>query len=246
MESLSRFGPRKDTYFHLPTQQKAKSSQRKPLETSTHILGCCFEKIFTTPLMFNQRTLQHFLSYLRPAFTMLFIPQSRLWSGAFFFFIYKQFLNLVYSICFLCATHPPTQTLLLTFKWSSKSAAIPQGSTPVETALLLCSSCEGRESRNQRILLSIWIPQNTPSSREFSKVAHVGSSPHGISKKHCRSCWRYTEFCFQILKIETHHIYLTVLCLSLPERVSPSDILYDSISGFLGALWLKEWVFPSS
>ena len=143
-------------------------------------------------------------------------------------------------------TDPSVDDKSVAFKWSSKSAAIPQGSTPVETALLLCSSCEGRESRNQRILLSIWIPQNTPSSREFSKVAHVDSSPRGISKKHCRSCWRYTEFCFQILKIETHHIYLTVLCVSLPERVSPSDILYDSISGFLGALWLKEWVFPSS
>lgn len=186
MESVSRFGPRRDTYFPLPTQQKAKSSPRKLLETSTHFLGCCFEKISTTPPMFNQRTLQHFLSYLPPAFPMLFIPQSRLWSGAFFFF--KQFLNLVYSICFPYATQPPTQTLLLMIKvWllnvgCSDSAAISQGSTPAETALLLSSSCQGRESRNQGILLSIWIPQNTPSSRAFSKVTHVGSSTHGISK----------------------------------------------------------------
>lgn len=151
----------------------------------------------------------------------------------------------------ICYPPPMTQTLLLMIKvWllnegRSDSAAILQGSTPAEMVLLLFSSCQGRESRNQEMLLSIWIPQNTPLSRAFSKVTHVGSSTHGISKKHCRSCWRYTEFCFQTPKIETHHLYLTVPCVSLPERVSPSDILYDSISGFLEALWLKEWVFPS-
>lgn len=81
-----------------------------------------------------------------------------------------------------------TQTLLLMIKvWllnegRSDSAAILQGSTPAEIVLLLFSSCQRRESRNQEILLSIWIPQNTPLSRAFSKVTHVGSSTHGISK----------------------------------------------------------------
>ena len=39
---------------------------------------------------------------------------------------------------------------------------------------------------------------------------------------------------FQILKMETHHLHLSVPRISLPEGDSPSDILYDSV-----------WVFTS-
>ena len=86
-----------------------------------------------------------------------------------------------------CSSTPHPQLLLMKEVWllnegSSDSVAAPQGSTPGETVLMLCCSGQGRESRNQGILLSIWIPQNTPSSRAFSKVTHVGSSTHGISK----------------------------------------------------------------
>ena len=54
---------------------------------------------------------------------------------------------------------PPPPLLLMKEVWllnegSSDSAAPPQGSTPGKTVHLLCSSCQGREIRNQRISLS--------------------------------------------------------------------------------------------
>ena len=55
---------------------------------------------------------------------------------------------------------PPPPLLLMKEVWlwnegSSDSEAPPQGSTPGETVHLLCSSCQGREIRNQGISLSL-------------------------------------------------------------------------------------------
>lgn len=41
---------------------------------------------------------------------------------------------------------------------------------------------------------------------------------------------------FQILKIETHDLYLSIPCISFPEGESPSDILYDSVWVFMSPL----------
>lgn len=111
---LLQLGLGERPFFPLPTHQKAKWSQRKWLGPSTHILGCGFEVLATTPQMFRQRTL--FLAIFSESVSFD-LPLLCCWcysqACGLGFFLSMLFLNLVPSICSLCAS-PTTPTPPLT------------------------------------------------------------------------------------------------------------------------------------